>query len=665
MFYIVYALDGIRTMIEKKMKDHFSNFGTRAMAKANLGSSTNTSSDIKGKGRAPPPAALSLAASGSQSRSNIEVPTSQAGTSAGNDPPLSPPPGYASRRPSHASCTTPRPPNNRNRSHSIVSAVPTNPSLKTVRSRDTLRSARRASLATLHPTTPSRAHGRRASYAGYNSSHPADEEVSPLPDDTRPSEDSSWSVVERSSTESQESIPLQPSLSSAAGRMPRSARVLPEPESGSGVSLAQILQDEQPIAAQGLSDQATLGSGRTRSASQPSSPTMTRHRFSPRSASQMSREDSGSSFTAELTKFLSESAVVEEPLASQPAATLETVSENVTTMPNSNTNDSLNSQASADSALSNTSVTTMMRSASKQSIMSNSSSRTRLTPRSASIARMPEDVEGAQSLADFLRDGPPEPSTQSPQKTRVAAAMARTASTASNSSWRTEPTPSIPQSSSFTSEPQTIEENPETPNDPANTMQVTARQRKRWSLLRPASTAMPAQTTSEPDPIPEATRSRYSETAVMAVIDSGFGHRPSQEQQSEEEDVPSETGPNVDPEKERPVASSLPTLNETEAGMLDQQKPGAGNATASPAEIHPASATTPLDYVKLARTKGTRFIRASETSRRTYLAVLCGEAGERIELFTVSRLAISRLCSLRRKGVQKCLSFAQQDFCLT
>lgn len=45
-----------------------------------------------------------------------------------------------------------------------------------------------------------------------------------------------------------------------------------------------------------------------------------------------------------------------------------------------------------------------------------------------------------------------------------------------------------------------------------------------------------------------------------------------------------------------------------------------------------------LEYVKLARTKGSRFIRASETKKRTYLAVLCGEQGERIELFTVSLL---------------------------
>jgi hypothetical protein len=48
-----------------------------------------------------------------------------------------------------------------------------------------------------------------------------------------------------------------------------------------------------------------------------------------------------------------------------------------------------------------------------------------------------------------------------------------------------------------------------------------------------------------------------------------------------------------------------------------------------------AAAAGTLEYVKLARTKGSRFIRASETKKRTYLAVLCGEQGERIELFTV------------------------------
>ncbi|GAA6049505.1 hypothetical protein JCM3770_000820 [Rhodotorula araucariae] len=57
----------------------------------------------------------------------------------------------------------------------------------------------------------------------------------------------------------------------------------------------------------------------------------------------------------------------------------------------------------------------------------------------------------------------------------------------------------------------------------------------------------------------------------------------------------------------------------------------------APPDAHPASSSSPLEYVKLARTKGARMLRAVETKKRTYLAVLCGEEGERIELFTGSR----------------------------
>lgn len=49
-----------------------------------------------------------------------------------------------------------------------------------------------------------------------------------------------------------------------------------------------------------------------------------------------------------------------------------------------------------------------------------------------------------------------------------------------------------------------------------------------------------------------------------------------------------------------------------------------------------SQSNSPLEYVKLARTKGARLLRAVETKKRTYLAVLCGDEGERIELFTVS-----------------------------
>jgi hypothetical protein len=55
-----------------------------------------------------------------------------------------------------------------------------------------------------------------------------------------------------------------------------------------------------------------------------------------------------------------------------------------------------------------------------------------------------------------------------------------------------------------------------------------------------------------------------------------------------------------------------------------------------PDNHHPGSNNPMTNYVKLARTKGARLMRAAETKKRTYLAVLCGENGERVELFTVS-----------------------------
>ncbi|GAA5968655.1 hypothetical protein JCM8115_003670 [Rhodotorula mucilaginosa] len=61
----------------------------------------------------------------------------------------------------------------------------------------------------------------------------------------------------------------------------------------------------------------------------------------------------------------------------------------------------------------------------------------------------------------------------------------------------------------------------------------------------------------------------------------------------------------------------------------------------SPAErnapAHPANVQSPLEYVKLARSRGARVLKAVETPRRTYLALVGGEEGDRVELFTGSK----------------------------
>ncbi|GAA5919165.1 hypothetical protein JCM1841_002481 [Sporobolomyces salmonicolor] len=78
--------------------------------------------------------------------------------------------------------------------------------------------------------------------------------------------------------------------------------------------------------------------------------------------------------------------------------------------------------------------------------------------------------------------------------------------------------------------------------------------------------------------------------------------------------------------KRRPEQSLHPT-----------ERPQLAPGSQAPPDAHPANSASPLEYVKLARTKGARLLRAVETKKRTYLAVLCGEEGERIELFTGSR----------------------------
>ncbi|GAA5872266.1 hypothetical protein JCM3774_003330 [Rhodotorula dairenensis] len=55
------------------------------------------------------------------------------------------------------------------------------------------------------------------------------------------------------------------------------------------------------------------------------------------------------------------------------------------------------------------------------------------------------------------------------------------------------------------------------------------------------------------------------------------------------------------------------------------------------AHAHPASVDSPLEYVKLARSRGAWLLKAVETRRRTYLALLVGDEKNRIELFTGSK----------------------------
>ncbi|GAA5932487.1 hypothetical protein JCM3775_005933 [Rhodotorula graminis] len=88
--------------------------------------------------------------------------------------------------------------------------------------------------------------------------------------------------------------------------------------------------------------------------------------------------------------------------------------------------------------------------------------------------------------------------------------------------------------------------------------------------------------------------------------------------------TPPASRPTTSDRKRRPTAS-----------LHRDSAPSIAPSSQAPPDAHPASSSSPLEYVKLARTKGARMLRAVETKKRTYLAVLSGDEAERIELFTV------------------------------
>lgn len=101
---------------------------------------------------------------------------------------------------------------------------------------------------------------------------------------------------------------------------------------------------------------------------------------------------------------------------------------------------------------------------------------------------------------------------------------------------------------------------------------------------------------------------------------------------------------------------SVPPLVHTDSDLQGSgpgpvSPPDAATVNYANAETHPASAAAPLEYVKLARTKGARMFKAVETRRKTYLAVLCGDTAERVELFTV-RFRFAAVGSFPEPGAQ-------------
>ncbi|GAA5949973.1 hypothetical protein JCM3765_007755 [Sporobolomyces pararoseus] len=224
-----------------------------------------------------------------------------------------------------------------------------------------------------------------------------------------------------------------------------------------------------------------------------------------------------------------------------------------------------------------------------------STSSRKLLPRSG------ERVDTSE-LADFLRGSGPGEAGWSEDE--LEPGSGQTLSTSTRSSISRPGTPSVlpPHSTAVTS---TL---------PARSpdFTTTPRNRKRWTIGGTSSLRNSEGPAS----------SSISSSALLSQLETDRHRRTS----FSELPTPGANGLEEDPPSKRPHRrTSLFDENELPSVPLSSQLQ----------EPHDLSAgSSPLEYVKLARTRGARLFRAVETERKTYLAVLCGEEGERIELFT-------------------------------
>ena len=253
----------------------------------------------------------------------------------------------------------------------------------------------------------------------------------------------------------------------------------------------------------------------------------------------------------------------------------------------------------------------------------------RMVARSASVEGT---AEAGKSLSDFLKQGPPIDTTSD--------SMPRSNSRASTSSWRTE-----------SGLANTNEEDGRNGQSLGNEFGTpNSRQRKRWSMLdsvfRPAS-SVPPSATSHPLRASVSDLPLTTEPLDLAVPEPNLETTFSTASTAAVPKLPPLQSRRSDMKPPRPSSADSrlpgPSLIDDElmltASRLERPQNPESTTPLIKAESHPASANAPLEYVKLARTKGARVLKGVETKKKTYLAVLCGDTGERIELFTVSSSA--------------------------
>lgn len=662
----VYALQGIRSMIERKMKELNTPSFARAIVNAASGGGGLTRQDSasrrqrdKGKGRAkPPPMTL-------QPMQNLGAAVQQIETA-----PLTPPPPYMRRRTSHQQIT----------SDSICSNRGS-PTVGTLRRQSSWQSIqhgpppelleqRRDSSATVVASTSQRTHvpsepplpEASTSTAGATENEPREStsgvrsEDDSLADVDTDNGAASASEIEIDSDMEHETRPHQNDArgtfhTDAQGSRRRHIQPrAPEQQRGSFLELTRFLQEIDPPESQSgepsSSGQAVQPTTRRRGSSASNNVEEVETLQAPMAGSGARSQNSSSRALPHLTARTAtrdESSAVQDLAAflretDPPAQAAASPSDNGNPpsspvrprIPKSHTENSLASHLIVESASS----------LHLNGHASPSSSRNRLAPRPASMAVLPS--QDLRELSSFLRDGPPPSPSNRPT-------MTRSASMAAPSDWEGRGSPIPRRGRDSASRPSSVAEgvnipssSSSFPNTGTNSPQAVSRQRKRWSGM--LDNILRSQATSGSPASPPSALTRSSFSAPDLAEESQPPVATSSEADLSEVAVAgTSAGPAL---SERPSRQKINLPEEAEAAESLANASGLPNIDSGSSvktERHSANSTTPMDYVKLARSKGTRLFKCVETSKRTFLAVLCGEMGERIELYTVSLLRQSNL----------------------
>lgn len=601
-------------MIDRKMKELNNPSFARTIVNVASGNSNSTSSAAsrdKGKARAkPPPMNLS--------------PSTPLGSAIQTKGPLTPPPPYIQRHGASQGSATSSP--TRSRGSSTVASVRTRPSNADLRSpppgalSPDSAARRRSSAATVVPAASLPVSpGFQQQSPHLRVTRSVDEDDQNETEDTETTDadtEDELDNIDRSSRETgdsdweqQRASPFTPSPSRM---MARSASV----QHSSPSALIQFLRDtEPPVTSNGSPSRSPPSSSRRPDLARSSSldPT-SRHpgpvsqdtedgqRIPRRRSSRptlMARPASRveNSTAQDIVKFLEGVSPPPPPPRRRPRENLSATDSQTQTTP-----------------ATNNSVTTIFQNEDQGDLQQNrASSLPKLSPRPASFAGTSTDM---RELAAFLREGPESSSPSRPPSASFAAARrAATSSPIPEEEFR----PASRLSATSSDQPQ------------SSSLQPTSRGRKRWSgmlenVLRgtssppisqmPHSSSAPSLIDEEQHEMSQSTPEQSTSAPPVPTSRPGLTRRGSTQKlrspelgEDNSEELSSDGLPSVDP-----AAVSVPPTK---------------------TDKHPASSAAPLEYVKLARTKGTRLIKSIETQKRTFLAVLCGDSGERIELFTV------------------------------